>query len=265
MARTLMLVATLLVAAGGIAAGFDVTACDTTVPPGEPGILQNDVSCSGALVAVALGDGATLDMQGHAISGTPTSNSAVSCRGRRCRVTGPGDISGPVIAISVFNGRQRLTASDLTINDCLIGVLDVAPKPSTLVATNLSVTGCSATGLQVGKLRGSGITANGNGAAGIAVDRLRAENVVANDNGGAGIFGGAVRVTGLVANNNGDAGVRAVKAALRDATLTGNDGAGAGIDLLTKRRPRVPSDITCGKSGVLGGLITDTWGVCAGD
>jgi len=264
MARTLMLVATLLVAAGGIAAGFDVTACDTTVPPGETGILQNDLSCSGAFVAVNVSDGATLDMQGHAISGAPTGDAAVSCNGKRCRVTGPGDISGPVTAISILSGRQRLTVSDVTIHDCHFGVLDNSAQPGAVVASNLSVTGCSAAGVQVRKLRGTGVSATSNGGPGLAVYKLRAENAVASDNGASGIFGGAARVKGLVANNNGDAGVRVVKAALRDATLTGNNGYGAGFDVLTKRRPHV-MNVTCGKSGVLGGLITDTWGICAGD
>jgi len=264
MARTLLFVATVLIAAGGIAAGFDVTACDTTVPAGETGILQNDLSCSGAFVAVNLSEGATLDMQGHAISGAPLRDAAVSCNGGRCRVTGPGDISGPVVAISILRGRQRLTVSDVTIHDCKWGILDDSSRRSAVVASNLSVTGCTQAGLQLAKLRGSGITANGNGGPGLAVDRIRAENVVTNDNGAPGIFGGAARVTGLVANNNGDAGIRVVKAALRDATLTGNNGYGVGFDVLTKRRPRVVN-VTCGKSGVIGGVITDTWGVCAGD
>jgi hypothetical protein len=265
MARTLWLVTAALVAGARIAAGFDVTGCDTTVPPGEVGVLQSDLDCSGALVGVVLSEGAALEMQGHAISGDPAGNAAVVCNGRRCSVTGPGAISGPVVGIALTRGRQRLTVSDLDIHDCESGILDsLSPRRSAVRASNLSVTGCTLAGLYVGKLRGSGISASGNGGPGLAVDKLRAENVVASSNGASGIFGGKARLTGLVANDNGDAGIRVSKAALRDATLTGNQGYGLGFDVLAARRPRAVN-VTCGKSGVIGGLGTDTWGICAGD
>jgi hypothetical protein len=88
--------------------------------------------------------------------------------------------------------------------------------------------------------------------------------VVASDNGASGIVGDTARVTGLVANNNGDAGIQVLGAALHDATLIGNNGYGLGFDILTKRRPRVANG-ACGPSGIIGRLVTDTWGVCAGD
>jgi hypothetical protein len=265
MVRTLFVVAAGVVAAARIASGFDVTACDTTVPPGEIGVLQSDLSCSGAFVGVVLSEGAALEMQGHGISGEPSGNAAVVCNGRRCRVTGPGSISGHVVGIGLTRGRQRLTVSDLDIHDCTTGILDtLSPRRGVVRAANLTLTGCTAAGLDVGKLIGSGIDASGNGGPGLATDRLRAENVVASDNGASGIFGGKARVQGLVANDNGDAGIRVLKAALRDATLTGNNGYGMGFDVLASRHPRAVN-VTCGKSGVLGGLATDTWGICADD
>jgi hypothetical protein len=46
-----------------------------------------------------------------------------------------------------------------------------------------------------------------------------------------------------------------------DSTITGNDSAADGIDLMSRRKPRVV-DGTCGRSANFDGV---PWGVCAGD
>jgi hypothetical protein len=99
-----------------------------------------------------------------------------------------------------------------------------------------------------------------NGTVGIATDKLKGYNLTANNTGVAGFYGTRISVKGLVATGNGDGAVRAIRATVRDATLTGN----TPYDISTKRRPRV-RNTTCGVSQVLGGLGGQTWGVCSDD
>jgi len=49
------------------AEAVDISSCGQTVPPGAVGVLQADVACP-SVVGVHLGLGATLDMNGHAIT-----------------------------------------------------------------------------------------------------------------------------------------------------------------------------------------------------
>jgi hypothetical protein len=72
MRRVLLGVAVLLALAGQ-AFSLDITSCDQAIPDGELGTLQTDLSCAGAFVAVRVGAGATLAMNGHAITGNFTS------------------------------------------------------------------------------------------------------------------------------------------------------------------------------------------------
>jgi hypothetical protein len=91
---------------------------------GETALLQNDLSCGGAFVAaVNLGDHATLDLNGHAITSDTTSNAAVRCTGRRCSVVGPGDISGPDVGIGLVIGRQTRVVNTTCGKSGIIGGL----------------------------------------------------------------------------------------------------------------------------------------------
>jgi hypothetical protein len=119
-------------------------------------------------------------------------------------------------------------------------------------------------GIWVTRLTGRDIAADDNGTVGVSADRLKAINVAASGNGASALFGANISAKGLVASDNGDCGVRAVKAAIKDGSLTGNDGFGMAIDLATANRPRVRTT-TCGKSQVLGGVAGANWGVCSGD
>src|SRR5689334_23011134 len=85
---------------------LDVTTCGQTVPTGDVGVLQADLS--ECVDGVVLADRAVLDMAGHAIS---ASHLGVQCIAPRCAVHGPGDISGAVVGIWGFypNGRVEVT------------------------------------------------------------------------------------------------------------------------------------------------------------
>ena len=256
--------AVLVLSAVQVAPALDVTTCDTTIPARETGILQTDLSCAGTFV-VTLENRAVLELNGHSIvTDEVSTNAAIRCTGRRCTVRGPGDVSGSDIGIHLLTGRQVLTVTDVTIHDCESGVVASGVQPSKVLASGLSVTDCAQHGVDAARLRGENVTASGNGGVGLAVGHLKAAIVDASNNGTSGVFGSVARVTSLVATGNGGAGVRVVRGALRDSTLTGNDALGAGHDLLTARRPRVVNTV-CGKSGVLGGRATATWGVCAND
>jgi hypothetical protein len=274
--RTLI---SLVVALAWGRSGFalDVTTCNTIVPAGEVAVLQADLSCAGAFVGVALGEGATLDLNGHAITGTftPDPPRAVECRGMRCAIgssSGVGRIGGgDFIAISIglfTENKTRLRISDVELHDARSGIRGAAffayPRRTKVRAERVVSRNHTEHGIWVAKLTATDVDASGNGGPGIAADKIRASDVTASDNGAAGLFGERISVAGLVANDNGDAGVRAVKASLRDATLLGNDGLDLGVDVATVQRPRVVNTI-CGKSQVLGGVAGETWGICSGD
>src|SRR4030095_438815 len=61
-----------------------ITACNTTVPPRETGVLQADLLCAGEFAGVTLENFATLDMNGHSIRGPAVKG--VICTERNCAV-----------------------------------------------------------------------------------------------------------------------------------------------------------------------------------
>src|SRR5207245_3106154 len=73
---------------GGVGRAIDIGFCGLDVPPGQVGVLQADLTCSG--VGVELEEMATLQMNGHSISG---GSIGVFCS-RRCTIQGPGEIIG---------------------------------------------------------------------------------------------------------------------------------------------------------------------------
>lgn len=270
--------------------GLDVTSCDTTVPAGETGNLVADTSCTGAFVGVELSPGATLALNGHALSGNPGGGALVRCLdGGPCTILGPGSILGtdgdPAACVELAGGRGRLVMEQGLVHGCGTGidggssdgkgrliVTDVSVSANgrgvrarSLRARNLVVAVNATEGINVGSLRAEGgVSVTGNGGVGISANAVRGFGVGVSLNGTSGIFGNRIKVRDLTAVANVDCGVRTVRASLLDSSLTGNGGLGVGGDVCTVRKPRVRNS-TCGKSVVLGGVIGATWGVCTND
>ena len=228
---------------------FDLTACGQTVPAGEVGVLQTDIS--GCDVAVALANRAVLEMAGHSIV---AGRLGVLCTEPRCAVHGPGDISGGAAGIWGFYPTGKVEVSDVDIHDTTLAGIQNARRGD---LTNVTV-------------RRVGFGApDPEYSAGIYVDRLRGTNVATTDNAGYGVLGGtSVKLTALTATGNGNAGIAAQnRSVLRESVITGNDGYESGVDLIAYRRPRV-IDTVCGLSASPGATAEEPgppWGVCAGD
>jgi hypothetical protein len=247
------------------------------VPDNEVGVLLNDMSCDGAFIGVGLGENATLDMNGHSITGTfyPDPPRAVECRGIQCTVMssngvgriGGGDFIAVEIGLFTYN-VAKLTIRDVDLHDARAGIHGSAfaayPRKTQIRADRVQAHGHTEFGIWAMKLTARDVDVSDNGGVGASADKLRGIHLTASGNGASGLFGDRISVKGLVANDNADCGVRAVAASLRDAALTGNDGLDIGADLATVRRPHV-HNTTCGKSQVLGGVAGQTWGVCSGD
>src|SRR5206468_1904394 len=85
--------------------------CGELVASGDTGILQNDLSCGGT-VGVSLGPRATLELNGHSISGA---GAGVLCAARRCTVEGPGAIAestGCAVTVQPAVGRVSVAVRD---------------------------------------------------------------------------------------------------------------------------------------------------------
>jgi hypothetical protein len=84
----------------GIAGALDITACDTAVPAGEVGVLTVDLDCGPNTVpdsyGVELARNATLDLQGHTITGAQWAvySPAACCAPRMSPATRAGDSAG---------------------------------------------------------------------------------------------------------------------------------------------------------------------------
>jgi hypothetical protein len=284
MARTLLTVALALGLSAGTAAGLDVTSCNTSVPMGGNAILQNDLVCQpGDSFAVELGDRARLSMNGHTIqnSGGFSLHSAVSCLGH-CKILGPGEIVGPGSADGAFIGveleyyygnlQHRVKISDVDIRGTRVGIEDAAGY-GIVSTTNVSVTGCTQTGIQAGKLTARNVEVNGNGD-GIVGLSLTARGLDVSGNRGYGVHvSEKVTARFFTATDNGWYGVHTSALRLIDATVTGNGGDTSGlegadpptsdIDIAATRPPRLINTV-CGKSVQFFPPFAD-WDVCLND
>ena len=252
----------------GNAAGLDISTCHVTVPAGEVGVLQTDLSCVGAFV-VALDRRATLDLNGHLVklADPPTGQQAVvRCDGRRCAVTGPGGIrcSGTAgeyaTGIGMPRGGRLDVGGNVIISLCDQGIWDMgSPGAKTRVyANDVSVLYSTYNGIESEKLIATNVQANDNRFSGLAVEQLRGTNITVNYNGrfpnlksGITSFGGTVRVTGLIALGNWRHGVEAKKVILTSSTLTDNHS----LDIFSTRFPLL-TNVMC---------ETSNWGVCQND
>jgi len=266
-------VVSVLLCAGPVAA-VDITTCGEAVPNYDVGILQADLDCSlDPVVAISLGERATLFLNGHSIIAAPTAT-AVACNVRRCKVLGPGDISGGHVGIYA---DRNLEVRDVTLHDLAYGVYSGVGK---MIAANVTVTNAFGGLHTAGRMDAVNVNSSGNTGSGISVIKtLRGNTITASDNGGPGVACKRFQIDGLVALNNGQipnrqgAGLLSSRGGtLSNATLTGNQysdpflGAFA-VDVLSHGRPRV-SNTTCDHSvrrDKRDGHIVGPWGICASD
>jgi hypothetical protein len=267
-----------IVLLAGVAQAIDITTCGQTVPSFDIGVLQTDLVCPnpntadgclasgmGAPAAVDLQANATLQMNGHSITGGCYGVRAFTGSSRRrLAIQGPGLITGAFLGV-FFEGR--LTISDVTLDGNGAGI--VSPDPSTNqsrifatnVAANSSVGPIDGSGISAYRIDATSVTANGNVSAGIyAASRLRANGVTANDDAYGLYSPGKVAIDGLTATNSTYYGVAACRLRLRTSTVTGSQ---SGIDLWTRSRPSTTA-VTCDHSGSQTNPPIP-WGVCAGD
>jgi hypothetical protein len=244
------------------ARGLDVVACSQSVPAGESGVLQADLDCSTSPIGVYVEGGASLQLNGHAITGAhhdPLGSLGVACPAG-CVVTGPGEVAGFDVGVTATN---ILEVNDLDVHDCGVGV--TAPR---IRAANVTSNDNADFGFGFELLRGTGVTANGNGEygfygphlvataltangnteAGLSIfEGMRGTNVAVSGNGTYGMAVGRLVATGLTVTGNADVGIYATALRLRDSDVTGNNGFGSGIDLVTDKPPRLLRT-ACGKS-----------------
>lgn len=211
MAFRLTLALMLLVAVAGRAAATDVTACGQTIAARDTGVLTVDLTCSSSVDGALLGDKATLDLNGHTLSGA-----GVYCT-TSCTVKGPGTITnvhyypaGNATAIFAnFQGSRgtKFVAENIDLHDNDNGILSQARRV-TLAGVNASNNvhdGIETFGANV--IKGTNVTANNNGATGLDVQSV-----------------GTIRMTGFTATGNGWGGVinDGKRTVLVGSTVTGN-------------------------------------------
>src|SRR5262249_54099144 len=213
---------------GGSGWALDIASCGADVPPGQVGVLQADLTCASTTTAVILEEVATLQMNGHSISGAGT---GVFCL-TRCTVQGPGEIVGATnfgIATS-SNPRPRGLVEDVTIRDGA-GSAIAFGQPGSLDLRNVTVAN------------------NGACLAATNARRIRGTNVVVTNNANGGVQARRLRFTGLTLQGNGAPGLLTFKGGVHlvDSTLTGNNSGMGDLDLATRRRPGL-YNTTCGRS-----------------
>jgi hypothetical protein len=258
-----------------VASAIDITTCGQTVPSFDVGMLQADLVCPnpntsegciasgmGAPAAVDLQANATLQMNGHSITGGCFGVRAFTDSSRRrVAIQGPGLITGAFVGVFF---RGRLTISDVTLDGNGGGI--VSPDPSTnksrIFATNVAANNSGGPvegiGITAYRIDATSVTASGNVTGLYAFSRLRANGVTANDNAYGVYSPGKVAIDGLTATNSTYYGVAARRLRLRTSTVTGSQ-----VDLWTQSRPSVTA-VTCDTSGSQTNPPIP-WGVCAKD
>jgi hypothetical protein len=253
---------------------LDLNGCDP-VPARTVGVLQSNVTCSGQ--PLALGAGATLDLNGFAVTGD------IACAPGLCAITSTGtagsvvgqisaerakvedadiDCAGAAVGITV---ARKLTLNRVTVTNCSRYGIARAVGPANVRAENLAITSC-AVGMELnsGTLRGSAITLSDNTGAGLYAGKALLTDVTAAGNGSWGLSAAKrLTVRGGSITGNGEAGIVAVygKVNVHNANVSGN-----GVDIASARRPRVVNT-TCGTSRIFADatIQPDSWGACPGE
>ena len=247
---------------------LDITACGATVPPGETGVLQADLLCSGEYAGVTLENEATLDMNGHSIRGPAVKG--VICTKRRCAVKSsvPGsEISGVINGIFKFTVGGVLSVSDVYVHDLdapFPGDHGIEAPDSRVELTRVVVRRTGYRGIIARRLVATDVEVSEHNDNGVfVVRRLDATNLTSTDNTGYGIVARHVYATNVVALNNAGGGVLAAGMRILGGTITGNY-APLDLDVWSKRRPNL-TGVTCGHSQRVGAPLGEGFGVCAND
>lgn len=240
--QILALSAVLVLSTGASAQPVSITACGQTVGPGESGVVENDLTCPvgvGTFV-VAVGNGGSLDLAGHALAGART---GIRCE-RRCTISSTGTLglisdseTGVGAGIAAVSDGGRITISNVHLDNHSIALLTDFDTGK-VYATDLTLT-YNGFGMQARKIRVTNLTASANFTVAQAGKTTIEDSTV--------VASGGSAFTGR-------------KVVLVNSSVTGSQ---SGIDLLTQRRPRVVNS-TCEVSRILQNP-TETWGVCAND
>ena len=212
-----------------IALGIDVTACNTTVPKGETGVVQTDLDCTNtAAPAVRLLRGAVLELNGHTVAGGPgfptivgTKDALSDFEPGRFTIRGPGTIAGsdpdpypfPGLhgCVTVNGGRARLESEtgEIDVHGCDVGVL-----------------GGTTGDLSGGRLDLDHVTMHDNWEAGAAAKAVKASHVTAHHHArGIGLTARtSLRLSNVSAHHN-DVGLSAGRA-VKGADVTASDNLG---------------------------------------
>jgi hypothetical protein len=222
----------------GPAAALDITSCGVTVPRGEVGVLQSDLSCPTSLFGVRLLRKATLDLNGHSIAGGDSTTAVIVGVGAddgadpigsgqgRFTIVGPGIISGlthpPFFSgtqacVLVSDGRVDIASETgiVEMHHCVDGILgsigaDGPNGRARAVVAHTYVHDTVDAGISVGKLQAANASLSQNLGLGVsAARRLIATDVTANDNGGIGLYARAMKGTNVTTQNNGNNGIDA--------------------------------------------------------
>jgi hypothetical protein len=267
---TAMLLLALLHSAS--ATSVDITACPAAVPAGAMGVVQADLNCTSSTDSgyVTLGQGATLQLNGHSLTFNPgsTASALVVCEGT-CTVTGPGTLTsststGSFAGIWVQTGKT-VKVSNVAIDGTYNGIVNIFGK-ALVTDTTISAVQWGIAGVKKAKVKNLTVTVASPGGYCIG----------ATDETGSGVVGSNVTLTscadgiwaskkvvltGLTANNNTGVGIYSGgKIVLRDSSVTGS----GILDLLSGRRP-VLVNSSCDHSAQDTTDPLPTWGVCASD
>ena len=274
--------------AGSPAQAVDVVTCGQVVPAGEIGVLTGDLDCSAtSSSAVIVGVGATLDLKGYTLTGSPAAGSvpeppylptaAVFCDcgpfryheardgsdvyrsgTTPCTVTsstGTGVIRGNIGIVS----ERSLYAANLLIQPGNEGINlgeDGKLRLENVTLENGAGDGISGVGLhaRAKTITLSNVSVVGFDGIGILASRVRGLQIVVNDNGLVGMQAGNVKVFDLTANGNGalsdsgrGGGLYGGKLKLFTSEVTGNLFDGLPVDIFTWFRPKL-FETTCGVS-----------------
>jgi hypothetical protein len=247
------------------AQAVDITACDQEVPAGQVGMLTTDLDCGWPAppgsYGVELGKSATLDLQGHTITGGQW---AVYCPERgRCTVTssgGKGTLAGAEAGIWAITSKIYVTNVRLVGN-----AYAIANNPkTTLTDVDFVDNGFAIT---TRSLRGTNVTQSGSCGASYCFDmgKARIDGLVVTNPGtsGGNVFQVAGTITLRGASVAGDpslAGIIAKSIRIYDSAVTGH-----GFDLGSRSLRAINTSCDVSKRFDREGFLIGSGGVCAGD
>jgi hypothetical protein len=249
------------------AIALDIIAPDVTVPSGETGVVQADLTCTPPRVGIRLESSATLQLNGHVLEGCSVSVSDGDHRkALRAKVFGPGEIRNAGSGIHITAGV--LTVRDVTVTGAtgsgILGGVQPSEGPSTLKLARVRVTGSGVEGIYATKVRARDVTSSGNAQHGIVgFGGVSAKRAVVANNGQVGLFSAAghTTVTDGEVTGNAFGGVMGFAVVVARSTVTGNDANGV-ADIVSAKPPRVRNTV-CGTS--LKADASGPWGVCTND